>query len=170
VDSIASAWGNRMQAIWTDMMRYHPDTVIEATSGHLTAVTFAVARNGSIECQLILIALVDNKPTITHPPSDVDCIRWPCAAGLTEIAMKYITDPAEFMTAHPATIELWGYELLRCIRLVDLTIAFDKSKSIGGRIDALDISNDGRIQWHAKKDNCRKAKIEETATHLCTEA
>ena len=44
-------------------------------------------------------------------------------------------------------------DALRAIRLVDLTIAYDSTKAIGGRVDAVKIEN-GKVRWIARKEGC----------------
>jgi hypothetical protein len=40
------------------------------------------------------------------------------------------------------------------IRLVALTEEYDKSKTVGGPIDAIELSNTGSVRWVARKCNC----------------
>lgn len=41
----------------------------------------------------------------------------------------------------------------RAIRLVDLTIAYDRTNGVGGPIDAA-MLKDGKVKWLQRKDNC----------------
>jgi hypothetical protein len=153
--NISSAWETRMLFLWTEMMLYHPENVREVAArgkGHLTTGIFAVARNGSIAYRLAMIVFDNGKPVALHP--DRDCQNWPCADGMADVAGRYIESDTEFMTAYPTTIKSWGYELLRVVRLVDLTIAYDPSGTVHGPIDALELLNDGTISWRRKKGNC----------------
>jgi hypothetical protein len=48
-----------------------------------------------------------------------------------------------------------GDETARVMRLVQLSILYSSPKGlIGGSIDALELWNNGRIHWVARKDNC----------------
>jgi hypothetical protein len=155
MNNIASYWESRMLSIWQSMTLYEPELVAEVAqkeNGHLSTGTFAVARNGLVAAGWTLIVLDNGKPTVFHP--DKNCMVNPCAAGMTTIVTKYMNGGTEFMTAYPSTIESWGYELLRIMRLADLTIAEDASGNVGGRIDALELWNDGTIRWRTKKENC----------------
>jgi hypothetical protein len=159
VNNIASYWENNMLSIWKGMMLNHPTIALEIANrahGHLTTGIFAVARNGSVAYQWTLIILDDGKPRIWRP--NLDCQHWPCVAGMIDIATKYMKSDTEFMTAYPSTTKSWGYELLRVIRLVDLTIAEDPSGTVHGPIDALDLSNNGTIRWRQKKANCPESQ------------
>jgi hypothetical protein len=73
-----------------------------------------------------------------------------CATGKLEIFNKYITTGKKFMAADPA--------LSRVTKLVELTIAEDKSGTVHGPIDAVELSKDGTIRWHKRKDNCPESQ------------
>ena len=156
VNKIASHWERSMLERWTQMMLYHPEDVRYVASvneGHLTHGIFAAARNKSIAIALTSIVFAQGRLTIERPP--VECpIGAICATGKLEVFNKYIGSAKEFMTADPATTESWGYDLLRVMRLVDLTIAEDQSGSVHGPVDAVELMNDGTIRWRQKKDNC----------------
>jgi hypothetical protein len=44
--------------------------------------------------------------------------------------------------------------ITRAMSLVDKTIRQDTTGVVGGKIDALELLNDGTINWKQKKDNC----------------
>jgi hypothetical protein len=156
VKRISEFWESNMLTRWSKMMLYHPDLVRYTASknnGGLTHGIFAAARGGSIAIALTAIVFDNGNVKVEHP-SNVDCTANPCASGIVDVYNKYMTSGKEFMTASPKEVAAVGYELLRVIKLVDLTIAEDKSETIGGTIDALEFSNNGTIRWHYKKDNC----------------
>jgi hypothetical protein len=139
------------------MMLYHPEDVRAVASinggSDLTHGIFAVARRGSIGLTLTGIVLANGNLTIERPP--VKCpIGTMCATGKLDVFNRYIASGKEFMTADHSSIALWGYELLRVMKLVDLTIAEDQSGTVHGPVDAIELMNDGTIHWRQKKDNC----------------
>jgi len=87
-----------------------------------------------------------------------------CAIGETDVSLEYAT------TIGPKTVPELGalisgkafsptfgtadYDILRAIRLVDLTIACHKGNDVGDKIDAVQLSKDGTVRWFARKGNC----------------
>jgi hypothetical protein len=153
-DHIAYYWETRMLSIWTKMMLYHPKDVLEVASkehGFLTTGIFAVARNGKITIRVTNIKFIKGKPRIKH--SDVgDCKSQPCATGMIEVTSKYEASGKDVVKISTSQTE--SLEILRVVKLVDLTIAEDPSGTVGGPIDVLELLNDGTLRWRQKKDNC----------------
>jgi hypothetical protein len=147
-NGIVSLWENNMLARWTQMMLYHPEDVryiAAKNEGHLTHGVFAVARAGSIA--IALTSIVDDNGKLRAERAPVKCpVGEICATGKLEIFKKYITAGKKFMVTDPP--------LSRVIKLVELTIAEDKSGTVHGPIDAVELLNDGTIQWRHKKSNC----------------
>jgi len=87
------------------------------------------------------------------------------ALGRSDIFHEFVieeTNPSERAKAERAN---WEHELvskdpaerdiLTVIRLVDLTIAFEsRSETVGGPIDAVELTRDGKIHWFQRKANC----------------
>jgi hypothetical protein len=61
---------------------------------------------------------------------------------------------AEKWKPSPELADRVSRETLHAMRLVDLTIAFDPIQGLGGEIDALELHNDGTINWVFRKQNC----------------
>jgi hypothetical protein len=155
VDIIAANWESSMQKRWSQMLFYFPDTIRSLASknnGGLTNAIFAGARGRSID--LVMTSLVLNNNSVKVERHIQNCTAAPCASGETDVFNKYMSSGKEFMAASPKLIASVGYELLRVIKLVDLSVAEDKTGTIHGPVDAVELSNNGTIRWHQKKCNC----------------
>jgi len=155
VDRIAANWESSMQKRWSKMLLYFPDTIrffASKNNGGLTNAIFAGARGRSID--LVMTSLVLDNNSVKVERHIQNCSVIPCASGETDVFNKYIASGKGVMTEPPKVMASVGYELLRVIKLVDLSIAEDKSGTIHGPIDALELSTNGTIRWHQKKCNC----------------
>lgn len=157
VNRIASLWETNMLERWKQMTLYHPEAVRYIASineGHLTHGIFAAARRQSIAIALRSIVFEDDKITIEHPLVNSCPIGTICATGKLDVFNKYIRTTEFITTDAAAAMKSRNYELLRVIKLVDLTIAEDRSGTVHGPVDAVELLNNGTVRWQQKKDNC----------------
>ena len=47
-------------------------------------------------------------------------------------------------------------DVLKTMRLVELTIAYHMGNDVGGKIDAIELFKNGGLRWVARKENCPK--------------
>lgn len=160
VDKIARIWEQNMMKLWTQMIVHHREAVLEAASlgkGYLNQGVFVVSRRGSLAMAWTAIIFTDGKLSSLHP--DYSCTSDPCAFGKMNVIIKYWAKPDEtFMIPPPPSMKSWNYELLRAIRLIDLTIAEDQSGMVHGPVDAAELLNGGTIRWRQKKESCPESQ------------
>jgi hypothetical protein len=169
---IASIWANSLAAYWrsawgTDRVAVER-AIANSHNGPITGGVFAEARDGVIHWKFVAVGMF---PEMTPPIQAItgemhDC--WPCGDGEKVCAMARPAIPEEFckQTSERARQEAASWkpslelaakvsrETLHAVRLVDDAIAFDPIKGLGGPIDALELRNDGNIQWIYRKASC----------------
>lgn len=87
-----------------------------------------------------------------------------CAIGSTDVFVEFAalaTDRARDEASSwegQRPLRNWGDEdVLKTARLVDLTIAYDKSGSVGGNIDVVQLQKGGSpAEWKAQAEECRQ--------------
>jgi hypothetical protein len=175
IQHIAERWAAAIAEHFQSFYRWHPQEVIRIAkegNGVLVGGIFAEATDGII---YVRIALVTFNQNLLNPINWVigdaitDC--WDCGQtdGSKICVGGKITVPTEFctqstdrarggdgkLTYAPSLLDLgWDRDSLLALRLADLTIAYDSSGTVGGRIDVIELTKDGSIRWLAKKDNC----------------
>jgi hypothetical protein len=145
VKRLAAAWQTKMVARWQEVKRFDPGRFAEAVHNHgvLTMGIFAIAYQGQVATSVS--SIVDNNGTISVVPlTDPNCAVDLCAIGKTDTYRRNMSPP--FMPGSPP--------ITRAIGLVDKTIKVDTTGVIGGKTDALELLNDGTINWKQRKDNC----------------
>ena len=160
---IADAWSEQMKMRWTTIRIFHPEVVTwaeQSGEGILTAGIFALAVRGKMSVEFRQIKSTSGTITYDVVPASAICAsERPCGAGKLGIMLEFgmmtsERSKREHLTASPELSQVMDRSLLEVIRLVDLTIAYDGSGSVGGPIDALQLAPDGRIKWFQKKNDC----------------
>jgi hypothetical protein len=172
IKDVSSIWATSLALYWNRALKTNPDVVYRTAKPGgdiITGAVFAEARNGSIHWRTVFVGL---NPTLNPPAVQAfsgelhDC--YPCGEGEKVCAMARPIIPAEFCTQSSARakdeaahwnpspeLESWvALETLHAVRLVDLTIAFDPIGNLGGKIDTVELGNDGTIHWVFRKPNC----------------
>jgi hypothetical protein len=152
----------------------HPQDVIkmaEEQKGSLSGGIFAEARDGEIYMRVAVVRFNQN---LLSPQSLIfgdigDC--WTCgqkeggkicAEGQPAVAAEFCTESSERakgqegrLTYGSTLLSLgWDKYSLLALRLADLTSAYDRSRTVGGNIDVLELDKNGHIRWLARKGNC----------------
>jgi len=160
VDDIADAWVDSLTEDWKLMYSSHPDLVIEAArrgKGTLATGMFAGAVKGkTVLAGRAITFSKDRQELIVSAPIPYDCEARLCATGMTEVFDEYTSFPPQTKRAErEAILKPTKNETARIIRLVQLSILYTTHRDeIGGKIDALELWNNGRIHWVARKENC----------------
>jgi hypothetical protein len=148
---IADAWAKQMETKWNLVKRFHPEKLREAElhgKGVLTNGIFAVGGGDSVSFTVRSIRSENANITWEAPP--ITCTL--CASGELGVFLEFAGRTSDRAKSHEG--DLPASPLLTVVRLVDLTIAYDKSGNVGGPIDALRLARDGRITWFQKKRDC----------------
>jgi len=152
---LSSVWESKMINRWQEEMLVHPDAFKRAAGkagGYLTNGVFTIAYKSQIAMALSSIVYADGTIKATYPPS-IDCSSGAkvCSGGETDIVTKYTRFGPFMPDTDPVS---------RVIKLVELTICEDKSGTVGGPVDALEMLNDGTINWKLKKEACLDSQDE----------
>ena len=171
IKDVSSVWATTLALYWNRALKTNPEVVYRTAKPGgdiITEAVFAEARNGAIHWRAVGVGLNPtlNPPAVQAFSEEHDCS--PCGEGEKVCAMARPVIPAEFCTRstqraqdeaarwNPSTeLESWvSRETLHAVRLVDLTIAFDPIANLGGKIDSVELHNDGTIQWVFRKPGC----------------
>jgi hypothetical protein len=145
VQRLSSAWATKMIDRWQGVKRFDPGSFAAAVHNHgvLTIGIFAIAYQGQVATTVS--SIIDNNGTISVVPlTDPNCAVDLCAIGKTDTYRRNMSPP--FMPGSPP--------ITRAISLVDKTIRQDTTGVVGGKTDALELLNDGTINWKQKKEVC----------------
>lgn len=163
VTAIADVWAFTVQNDWKALYSVYPERVAEAakaSKGILTTGLFAFAQNGQIAFIVRSITFDDRGIQVGNPPLP-DCKIQPCASGQTDVPMEFIKltseraleDKKKFKVSKSELVRA-SFEMVRAAHLVDLTIRLDKSGTVGGPIDGVELFSDGSVHWYKRKANC----------------
>jgi len=154
VVEIANIWTKRMENNWNAIKLAHPEKVKEAEErgkGMLSNGFFAIGRNGNLVAVARSIKSSNSVISSEVLPIDKMCpINVPCASGETDIFTEFGKRTSERAKAE----RLPDSPKLKVIRLVELTIAYDKTHNTGGPIDAVQLTPQGKIVWFQRKPSC----------------
>ena len=149
IDIVASRWANRMLHIWSTMYAAHREGVKQIAArnkGLLITGIFATVRGNVIAHTIRGIRLQDGRLTVEPSACSVGNI---CASGETDTYSKYSQ-----IGLPPLWDKSGDIGILTVIEFVDLTIAEDKSGTVGGKVDVLTLRRNGKMEWYKKKPNC----------------
>lgn len=166
VEAIAYRWANSISYYFQSFYFAAPGAVQQAQKdGLLTQAYFAgLDSDGKLSLYFVKITFDATNPLpINFGVQKIEkCLLNDfCFIGETEVVSEFLgltSDRAkrEAATWKPAKgFAPSDYDLLRTIRLVDLTITYHQGiKDVGGPIDAVQLNGDGSLRWFARKRNC----------------
>jgi len=159
IAKIANEWIGTMEANFNIMARQKPDLFSQYSPQK--PESFTVGLLGGLDADGVL-ALFQMKIDISDSGKRAEgrfrrvekCGPYNfCIIGAqdmaTEAAQKEV---AEWNPTETALVE--DYDILRAIRLVELTIKQHTGDDVGGKIDAVQLVRDGSIRWYRRKENC----------------
>jgi hypothetical protein len=170
VGAIADEWGKTISRNITSLYAFHPELIVSLVKGGILTTAFigGVDVPGYLVAFQVQITFDKSKGTpveyTVFPISCASRIGPYCAFRVLDIAFEYINlfspravgEFTSWMTpmAFSRTYNPSDLDILKTIRLVDLTIAYHKGNEVGGKIDAAQITKAGTIRWFARKENC----------------
>jgi len=175
IQAISGRWAAALLPNFQSEYLWHPQDVIklaEQGKGTLSGGIFAEAGDGAIYMSVAIITLNQNwlVPMSWSVGDGIgDC--WTCgeeqagkicAGGQTAITGEFCTGSTERakgqegkLTYGPNLLNLgWDRYSLLALRLADLTAAYDRTQTVGGDIDVVELDKNGHIRWLARKVNC----------------
>lgn len=160
---VAVEWAS---AVTEDIRRIYvsnPQAIINtAENGVLTDALFGESEGTHLT--LFWERIVVNQSSITPiaatPLTPINPVGF-VAAGKREIFDEFtsLTSPrakreAKEWAKKSLRIRPEDRDLMKAIRLADLTVAYDQSGTVGGNIDALELRRGGEVRWKQRKDSC----------------
>ena len=168
VETIADRWAQTIKTHWNSLYLRTPQTVIHATehgNGFITCGIFAESRSGEIAAtsrDLYFVSDSADHFKIVPVYINVGGIR---AVGRTDVINEFFhttskrakDEREKWITQHNTSGSMlrpnW-IDLSFLVRLIELTIKYDSSGEVGGKIDVLELQKDGAIHWVKRKANC----------------
>ncbi len=161
VGDIADKWASEMLKRWSGLLISDPAVVIQAYRADAPLVTgiFAGfdAANRLVAYQVDVVLSQEMEIAVSKPTL-LTC-HW-CVFGEKEVANEFLQQSTERARNEVAKwmqskdIQRLDNEVVRAIRLVELTIAYQEGDHVGGPIDVLEISTGGAVRWIQRKKNC----------------
>ncbi|MBI3895783.1 MAG: hypothetical protein HY313_07605 [Acidobacteria bacterium] len=164
---LASEWARRIVGYLNLIYRAQPQTLISASeAGVLTSALFGgLAGNDRLIILYTRITIDPTKlPAISfdapRPAGPPLCAPW-CILGKGAVATEYLETISPRAMQESAQwredskrFSLGDRDALLAIRLVDLTLAYEKNQGVGGPIDALELTPGKGVSWIQRKDSC----------------
>ncbi len=174
--NIAVRWANSLVSNFNSYYLWHSDDVVrlaELGKGTLTGGIFAYANKGIIYSQVALITFNKNRllPIVAlfGEIGDIDDCQ-PCGEGEGGkiCSAGEVSIPNEFCSkGSPRAVreaEQWAKAHLKtdpgktstqlAVRLAELSVEYDPTGTVGGKIDTIELWKDGTVRWVARKENC----------------
>jgi hypothetical protein len=167
----AMEWGKLASSHAESLRLSHPEEIardLQKEKGTLTRALFGgLADDGSLQLRMAVIEPQSaTDPRVGFTTSEAGCIKNYCAIGETDITQEFTTLASERARKEakewrpPDGSKPADYDILRTMRLVELTIKYHLSDAggsdVGGPIDAVEMDKNGSVRWFAAKKNCRQ--------------
>jgi len=154
--SIADTWARKIVFDWNMVKIWHPEVVRWAdkvNNGTLTSGLFATTKDGIVGLAARHIKLNGDRVSFEVVPLTEICgFERLCGFGRLDIFFEFGNRTSDRARGAEGTMP--NSFRLQVLRMVDLTIAYDKTGTVGGPIDSLQLSPDGRITWFHQKQDC----------------
>jgi hypothetical protein len=164
IEHVATAWAESLRSKWQFLYSQNKELVLKAAkppSYVLTSGIFATARQGNIGFAVRELTLDGAQVRIIQSKCGPDHY---CGAGQTDVFLEFVRQSspravAEFKSWAESSVaeskrRSIDLRTLYAIRLAELTIAYDSTGTVGGRVDAIEIEQDGTVRWAQVKPCC----------------
>jgi hypothetical protein len=167
VEEIAKEWGRAISLHFQSLYFAYPriaEAIAGGDNGILTMAFFGgEGMNGNLVLFQTSVVLNENniQPVrfVTWKVPSCPLLNY-CSIGEVEVLVEFVnlTTPRakeEAKNWNPSSLHNPAdYDLLKTVRLVDLTIAYHQGRDVGGPIDAVQLNRDGSLRWFQRKENC----------------
>jgi hypothetical protein len=168
IEGTAVEWGKLISSHFQTLLLWHPEKTMEAVNGGNGVLTRSIIggldNDGLLMLLRITIAFHEGifaADTVQIPSCDA-CSKPYWAIGQVEVEQEFVDLTSQRARSEvktwrpPKESNLADYDILRTMRLVELTIQYHKGNDVGGKIDAVEMDKDGSMRWFAIKENCAK--------------
>lgn len=164
---VASEWARATADNLNLLYAVNPKMILDRAdpNGRLTSAFFGeTTESGHLTLHFVTIVVRPGSfPAVNFdPPRPITRDKCsPCAIGKGEILVEFTQkssvrarQEAKHWTEDLKQFKTEDRDILWVIRLVDLTIAYDKSGTVGGKIDTLELRRGEGIRWYQRKPKC----------------
>jgi hypothetical protein len=159
---IADEWAEETRWRWSTLYREHPDLVRSAAEHGPLLVQAIFASTHENQIFLAIRGVAYDGSAVT---AGVETFSYACNpfCGLGEVAVfdefnlqtsLRAKREAQNWSPSEALLKFTDVMTLKAIRLADLTAAYEPHGWVGGKIDAVELWQDGSIHWVARKETC----------------
>jgi hypothetical protein len=165
VQDVAIEWGKSILSHFSSLYLFHRETMIDDAGKENGVPTAALIGGFDALGNLVLFKMQISFNQFGPNPLglSVDQVMCPnsfCPMGEIDTAEEFILETSQRAKDEAVKSKIFpssstsDYDILRAMRLVDLTIADSGLDDVGGPIDALELTRDGGFRWYARKSNC----------------
>jgi hypothetical protein len=167
VREIADEWNKRITANF-NVLAQRNASAFAGAADPVGGLTYAMLAGRDATGNLILFGVTISTVLPVQPESRANGIvvqaacphHGFCAIGVTEIVTEFADQTSERARKEaitwkpPKTSRTTERDLLRTIRMVELTIDHHSGNDVGGPIDSVQLDRHGPARWHQLKPNC----------------
>lgn len=165
LDQVVAEWTASVWGRITPLYIHDPQLVLRgAENDILTIAMFGESRSDLLRLFLVRITVDPNRPPLQAIGIDrrqltpSTAVR---AIGKADVVSAYLdrSNPRtrqedQQWASDSQQLGPENRDIMRIVRLVDLTIAYDGSGTVGGPVDALELGRGGEVRWVQRKPNC----------------
>jgi hypothetical protein len=159
-------WSTNVVGRLSDIALHHPEWLLHARSpngGIVNAAFISSNTPGGLTGDLVQMNY--NPSNIIEPVSKnilplgpENCPTHYCGLGASDVAKEFVSATSERAKKEA---EQWRHhklapsadrDAMQTVRLVELTIAYDKSGLVGGNVDAVMLKRGGKVEWIRSPD------------------
>jgi hypothetical protein len=158
----AHKWTNLVSVHLESLRSSHPNDFMDAVKNGHGLLTRAIL--GGLNDNGILLLSVANvrfqDGAVVSTSEAIECPGGFCAIGASDIEQEFVNRTSARAKKEaqqwkpPVKSKVADYDILKTMRLVELTIKYQRGKDVGGPIDAVEMDRFGRVRWFAVKKNC----------------
>jgi hypothetical protein len=162
LDDLALSWRNST-AVHMDRLRHaNLKQFRDATGNDIRAhAVFASAASNSVQAVYVEATLTKDGKVSVFGPRPIQCGVKPCILGYNQIADEYLNRSSQRAKEE---VDRWEQETTglpeierarrRAVSLVEVTIAHDPTRHVGGPVDVLELRAGQKVMWIRRKSWC----------------
>lgn len=162
LDDLALSWRNST-AVHMDRLRHaNLKQFRDAIGNDIRAhAVFATAASNSVQAVYVEATLTKDGKVLVFGPRPIQCGVKPCILGYNQIADEYLNRSSQRAQEE---VDRWERETTglpeierarrRAVSLVEVTIAHDPTRHVGGPVDVLELRAGQKVMWIRRKPWC----------------
>jgi hypothetical protein len=181
IDTLSAYWGQSMLHHFTKLIKFDPQGLANNVTGAVPVFVLGVFAGanevGNLAVRVVVARCKDGVPTpcsletIKHGTAVPTLIQFslePTATmqlepfGMLETFVEFNKPREKFSATEskqwvsiPERMNIKDRDMRRAMKFIDLTVAYHPKKElVGGDIDAVELTRDGKVRWISRKANC----------------